>query len=72
MVMVLPAKPAVTPAGKPEAAPIPVADVVVCVIFVIAVLIQMLGFDDGAEAVIVGLIVIVAIPSTPQGIVPSV
>jgi hypothetical protein len=32
MVMVLPAKVAVTPVGKPVAAPMPVAPVVVCVI----------------------------------------
>jgi hypothetical protein len=39
---------AVTPAGSPVAAPIPVAPVVVCVTGVNAVLIQTVGVDDGA------------------------
>lgn len=48
--MVLDAHAAVTPAGNPVAVPIPVAPVVVCVMFVSAVLIQSVGVDDAAPA----------------------
>ena len=47
-----------TPAGKPVAAPIPVANVVVWVILVIAVLIQTVGVDEAADTVLFGFIVI--------------
>ena len=57
--MVLPANDAVTPAGKPVAAPMPVAPVVVNVIGVSAVLIQSVGEDDGALTVLFGLTVTV-------------
>ena len=57
MVMVLDAKAAVTPAGNPVAAPIPVAPVVACVILVSAVLIHNVGVDDEAPAVLAGLTV---------------
>ena len=57
MVMVLDAKAAVTPAGNPVAAPMPVAPVVECVILVNAVLIHSVGVDEGAPAVLVGLTV---------------
>ena len=46
MVMVLDAQAAVTPAGNPVAEPIPVAPVVVCVMFVNAVLIHNVGVDE--------------------------
>ena len=46
MVIVFDAHAAVTPAGNPVAVPIPVAPVVVCVIFVNAVLIQSVGVLD--------------------------
>ena len=49
--MVFPTQVAVTPAGNPEAAPMPVAPVVVCVIGVIATLIHTVGVDDGADTV---------------------
>ena len=46
---------AVTPVGKPEAVPIPVAPVVVWVIFgVIAVLIHKVGEDDATPTVLFG------------------
>jgi hypothetical protein len=61
MVMVFGAQLAVTPVGRPTAAPIPVAPVVVCVIFGIAVLIQTVGVDEGADAVLFGLTVIVPV-----------
>ena len=51
IVIVLPDKAAVTPAGRPVAAPIPVAPVVVCVMFVKGVLIHSEGLLDAAPAV---------------------
>ena len=50
---------AVTPAGNPEAVPIPVALVVVCVIAVKAVLIHKVGELDAAVTVLAGITVIV-------------
>ena len=61
IVIVLPAHAAVTPAGKPVAVPIPVAPVVVCVIFVKAVLIQRVGLLEAAPAVLFGVTVIVPV-----------
>ena len=43
---------AVTPEGKPVAVPMPVARVVVCAIFVKAVLTVSVGLDDPALAVL--------------------
>ena len=65
MVIVFDAKAAVTPAGKPVAAPIPVAPVVVCVIFVSKVLIQSVGVLDAAPAVLFALIVMLAVLAEP-------
>ena len=59
--MVLDPKEAVTPAGKPDAVPMPVAPVVVCVIAVIAVLIQTVGVEDAALAVLLAVTVIVPV-----------
>ena len=61
MVMVFDAQEADTPAGKPVAAPIPIAPVVVCVISVSAVLMQSVGVDDAALTVLSGVTVIVPI-----------
>jgi hypothetical protein len=66
MVMVLLAQVALTPAGKPFAPEtplleIPVAPEVVWVIFVMAELIQIVGVDEAAAAVLVGVTVIVAV-----------
>ena len=58
MVIVLDAQPAVTPAGKPLADPIPVAPVVLCVIFVKAVLIHKVGVDEAVPTVLVAVTVI--------------
>jgi hypothetical protein len=52
MVITLPAHDAVTPAGKPVAAPIPVAPVVAWDILVNGVFIHNVGVDDGAPAVL--------------------
>ena len=55
MVIMLDAQAAVTPAGKPVAAPMPVAPVVACVMLVIGVLIQGVGDEEAAPAVISGV-----------------
>jgi hypothetical protein len=66
-VIILAAHAAVTPAGNPTAAPIPVAPVVACVIFVSTVLIHKVGVDDGAPAVLLAVTVIVpVVVITPQ------
>ena len=56
MVMVLLAHAAVTPEGKPVAEPMPVASVVVCVIFVNAVLIQSVGVLEAAPDAMFGTV----------------
>jgi len=72
MVMVFDAQVALTPAGKPfapdtPALEIPVAPVVVIVIFVKAVLIHNVGVEDGVPAVFAGVTVIVPVAFTlPQ------
>ena len=67
MVIVFASHDAVTPAGKPEATPIPVAPVVVWVISGIRVLMHKVGVDDGALAVLSGVTVIVPVALTaPQ------
>jgi hypothetical protein len=58
--MVLDAHAAVTPAGKPVGAPMPVAPVVAMVILVKAVLMHTVGEEDGAPAAFVGVTVKVA------------
>ena len=66
-VIVFAAHAAVTPAGSPLAAPIPVAPVVVCVTAGIAVLIHTLGEEEAAVTVLFGLTVIVPVAFTvPQ------
>ena len=52
---------AVTPAGSPVTVPIPVAPVVVWVIFVNAVLIHNSGADEAAEKVFAGFTVMVPV-----------
>ena len=67
MVMVLVAQAAVTPVGSPVAVPIPVAPVVVCVIFVKAVLIHKVGVLEATLVVLAGVTVIVPVAFTvPQ------
>jgi hypothetical protein len=69
MVIVFDAHAAVTPAGKPVAAPMPVAPVVVCVMAVSGVLIQSVGVDEAALTVLLAVTVIVpvafAVPQPP-------
>ena len=67
MVIVLLDQAAFTPVGRPDAEPIPVAPVVLCVIFVKAVLIHSVGVDEAAPAVLAAVIVIVPVALTlPQ------
>jgi hypothetical protein len=58
MVIVFEAHTAVTPAGNPVAVPIPVAPVVVCVIFVNKVFIHKVSTEDAAPTVLAGVTVI--------------
>ena len=64
MVIVLVANDAATPVGNPVAAPMPVALVVACVIFVNAVLIHKVGVLDAAPAVLLGLTVMLPVAFT--------
>ena len=58
---------ALTPAGKPVGVPMPVAPVVVCVMFVNAVLIHNVGLELAAAAVLAGVTIIVPVAFTlPQ------
>ena len=67
MVIVLEAQAAVTPAGRPVALPMPVAPVVAMVMLVSAVLMQSVGVDEAAPAVMAGVTVIVPVALTvPQ------
>ncbi len=68
MVIVFPAQVAFTPVGKPIAVPIPVAPVVVWVIFGDnAVFIHKVGVEDATPAVLSGLTVIIPVALTvPQ------
>ena len=59
MVITFDAHAAVTPAGNPDATPIPVAPVVVWVILVIAVLIHTAGVLDAELVVFIGVTVMV-------------
>ena len=67
IVITFAAQAAVTPAGKPVAAPIPVAPVVVCVILVKTLLIQSVGVEEAAPTVFAGVTIIVPVAFTvPQ------
>ena len=61
MVITFDAHAAVTPAGSPVAVPIPVAPVVVCVIFVNAVLIHTVGVEEADETVLFEFTLIVPV-----------
>ena len=64
IVIVLDAQVAVTPTGRPVAVPIPMATVVVCVIAVSGVLIQRVGVEEAAEAVLASTTVMVPVAFT--------
>ena len=58
---------ALTPVGKPDAVPMPVAPVVVWVILVNGLLIQSVGVDDATVTVLFGRTVMVPVAFTfPQ------
>ncbi len=61
---------AVTPAGNPEAVPMPVALVVPCVIFVNTVFTVSVGVDDAAPAAQAAVTVIVPVAFTALQLVP--
>ncbi len=61
IVIVLLAHEAVTPAGKPEAIPIPCVAVVVCVIAVNAVFLHKVGVEEATLTVLFGFTVIVPV-----------
>ena len=67
IVMVLTAQSAVTPAGSPVAVPIPVAPVVVCVIFVNAVLIHSVGVLEAVLAVLMQGIIELEVEDEAEG-----
>ena len=64
MVITFAAQAALTPAGSPVAVPMPVTPVVVWVILVKAVLIQSVGVEEAAPAVLFGVTVIVPVAFT--------
>ena len=66
MVIVLEAQAAVTPAGRPVGVPIPVAPVVVCVIFVRAVLTHTVGVEEAVLAVFSFTVIVPVAFTLPQ------
>ena len=67
MVITFAAQAALTPAGKPIAAPMPVAPIVVWVMLVSTVLMHNVGVEEAALAVLFGVTVIVPVALTaPQ------
>ena len=61
MVIVLDAQAAVTPDGRPVAAPIPVAPVVAMVTLALSMNTQSVGFDEAVPVVFAGVTVIVPV-----------
>ena len=70
IVIVLPDQAAVTPVGNPEAVPMPVALVVVCVIFVKAVLTVSVGVEDAVPTAQAAVTVMVPVALTALQLVP--
>ena len=70
IVIVLPDQAAETPVGNPIAVPIPVALVVVCVIFVKAVLTVSVGVEDDVPTAQAAFTVIVPVALTALQLVP--
>ena len=67
IVIVSAAHEAVTPAGSPTGVPMPVASLVLCLIAVSAVLVQIVGEEEAASAVLAAVTVIVPVAdATPQ------
>ena len=63
-VIVLPFNEAVTPAGRPDGDPIPVAPVIAIVMGVNVVLIQSVGLDEGGATVFAAVTLIVPVALT--------
>ena len=70
IVITLPDQAAETPAGNPEAVPMPVALVVECVIFVNTVFTNSVGVDDAAPAAQAAVTVIIPVAFTALQLVP--
>ena len=70
IVITSPDQAAVTPVGNPEAVPMPVALVVVCVIFVKAVLTVSVGVDEAVPTAQAAVTVIVPVALTALQLVP--
>ena len=70
IVITLPDQAAVIPVGKPVAVPMPVALVVVCVIFVKAVLTVSVGVEDAVPTAQAAFTVIVPVALTALQLVP--
>ena len=70
IVITLPDQAAATPVGNPEAVPMPVALVVVCVIFVKAVLTVSVGVDEAVPTAQAAVTVIVPVALTALQLVP--
>ena len=67
MVITFAAQAALTPAGRPVAAPMPVAPVVVCVMLVSTVLMHKVGVEEAELVVLPSVTVIVPVAFTvPQ------
>ena len=66
MVITFAAHAALTPAGRPVAAPMPVAPVVVCVISVNAVLMQSVGVEEAVLAVLTSTVIVPVALTVPQ------
>ena len=70
IVITLPDQAAVTPAGNPVVVPMPVALVVVCVIFVKAVFTVIVGVDEAVPTAQAAVTVIVPVALTSLQLVP--
>jgi hypothetical protein len=66
IVMTFAAHAAVTPAGRPVGAPIPVAPVVAWVILVNGELMQIVGDEDAAPAVLIFTVIVPVALTVPQ------
>ena len=66
MVITLAAQAALTPAGRPVAAPMPVAPVVVCVMLVSTVLMHSVGVEEAALDVLTSTVIVPVALTVPQ------
>ena len=66
MVITFAAQAALTPAGRPVAAPMPVAPVVVCVMLVSTVLMHSVGVEEAALDVLTSTVIVPVALTVPQ------